>query len=109
MWHTARAVVVFGTLARVVRDVFCPRAAVVWTCLLLVRAALQNLCVSLHADGIGTKWTTGPVNFDPRFGEAAGLPADEYVIGTVWFGRAAAQPKAPRKRLSAEDLLSRHD
>ena len=71
--------------------------------------AVQNLCLSLHAEGIGTKWTTGAVNFDPRFGAAAGLPEDEYVVGTLWFGEAAAQPDAPTKRLSMEEVLIRHD
>merc|ERR1719160_1568952 len=64
--------------------------------------AVQNLCLALHADGVGTKWTTGAVNFDPRFAAAAGLPDDEYVVGTIWFGEAAAQPDAPTKRLPME-------
>jgi len=71
--------------------------------------AVQNLCLSLHADGIGTKWTTGAVNFDPRFGEAVGLPSNEYVIGTIWFGQAEKQPRAPLKKLSVDDVLCRHD
>ena len=72
--------------------------------------SVQNLCLSLHADGFGTKWTTGPVNFDPRFGEAAGLPSDEYVVGTIWFGQpAGAMPKPPLKRLSVDEVLVRHE
>jgi nitroreductase len=71
--------------------------------------AVQNLCLSLHADGLGTKWTTGPVNFDPRFGEAAGLSAEEYVVGTIWFGEAAGEaPRPPPKRLALEEVLCRH-
>ena len=70
--------------------------------------AVQNLCLSLHGEGVGTKWTTGPVNFDPRFAAAAGLPDDEYVVGTIWFGEAAKEPKPPRKRLSAGDVLTKH-
>lgn len=71
--------------------------------------AVQNLCLSLHADGIGTKWTSGDVNFDARFAEAVGLPSNEYVIGTIWFGQAEKQPPAPVKKLSLEDVLHRHD
>ena len=37
--------------------------------------AVHNLCLSMHADGLGTKWTTGAVNFDERFHAAAGLPS----------------------------------
>ena len=48
--------------------------------------AIQNLCLSLHNSGLGTKWTTGPVNFDPRFKDIVGLDDDEYVVGTIWFG-----------------------
>ena len=37
--------------------------------------------------GMGTKWTTGPVNFDPGFADAVGFsPDEEYVVGTIWFG-----------------------
>ena len=69
--------------------------------------AVQNLCLSLHADGLGTKWTTGAVNFDARFGAAAGLPTDG-VVGTLWFGRAATTPPPPAKRLGVEEVLRRH-
>ena len=71
--------------------------------------AVQNLCLSLHADGIGTKWTSGPVNFYPAFAETVGLSEDEYVVGTLWFGRAEKIPEAPKKRLSMEEVLIRHD
>lgn len=71
--------------------------------------AVQNLCLSLHADGIGTKWTSGPVNFDPRFGEAIYLPSNEYVVGTIWFGQAEKMPIPPKKKFSVDDVLSQHD
>lgn len=73
--------------------------------------AVQNLCLALHADGLGTKWTTGPVNFDPRFAEAVGLPMEEYVVGTIWFGEAigGATPRPPQKRLATDDVLRWHD
>lgn len=75
-----------------------------------VCCAVQNLCVALHADGIGTKWTTGGVNFDPRFRQAAGVPEDEYVVGTIWFGQPAGRPAPkPTKKLGLDDVLTRHD
>ena len=71
--------------------------------------AVQNLCLALHADGIGTKWTSGAVNFDPRFRECIGFPEDEYVVGTIWFGKAAGSlPPSPRKKLSVDEVLIRH-
>jgi len=74
-----------------------------------VCCAVQNLCLSLHGDGIGTKWTTGPVNFHPSFNAAVGLPENEYVVGTLWFGKAAKFPQAPKKKLSIDDVLIRHE
>lgn len=72
--------------------------------------AVQNLLLSLHAQGIGTKWTTGAVNFDDRFAAAAGLPPNEYVVGTIWFGTPAKVPKhPPAKKLAIDEVLTRHD
>jgi len=71
--------------------------------------AVQNLCLSMHAEGLGTKWTTGPVNFDTGFPAAAGIPQDERVVGTIWFGKPADQPKPPGKKFSVDDVLRVHD
>lgn len=71
--------------------------------------AIQNLCLSLHASGLGTKWTTGPVNFDSRFATAVGLnDSEEFVVGTIWFGTPTTQPSPPKKKLSLNDVLIRH-
>lgn len=72
--------------------------------------AVQNLCLSLHAEGMGTKWTSGPVNFDERFADAAGFSGDEeYTVGTIWFGKPAKVPVAPKKRLPLQDVLIRQN
>tara|TARA_B110001452_G_scaffold192675_1_gene162678 strand:+ start:256 stop:939 length:684 start_codon:yes stop_codon:yes gene_type:complete len=72
--------------------------------------AVQNICLALHADGLGTKWTSGPVNFDPSFRETVGIPENEYVVGTIWFGEpAGAHPAPPAKRLSMDEVLCRHE
>ncbi len=71
--------------------------------------AVQNLCLSLHANGLGTKWTTGPVNFDPRFAVAVGLGEDERVVGTIWFGKPASVPSPPKKRKATADVLIKHE
>lgn len=70
-----------------------------------VCCAVQNLCLSLHNAGMGTKWTTGPVNFDERFDKIVGLEEDEYVVGTIWFGTPEKQPEAPSKKKSVKDVL----
>eukprot|EP00574_Skeletonema_japonicum_P005386 CAMPEP_0201724626 /NCGR_PEP_ID=MMETSP0593-20130828/8330_1 /ASSEMBLY_ACC=CAM_ASM_000672 /TAXON_ID=267983 /ORGANISM="Skeletonema japonicum, Strain CCMP2506" /LENGTH=238 /DNA_ID=CAMNT_0048215927 /DNA_START=70 /DNA_END=786 /DNA_ORIENTATION=+ len=71
--------------------------------------AVQNLCLSLHSQGIGTKWTTGPVNFDPKFAEAVGFDAEEeYTVGTLWFGTAVgSSPSPPNKRLAIEGTFTK--
>jgi len=71
--------------------------------------AVQNLSLSLHSEGLGTKWTTGDVNFDTRFANAVGLSDNEYVVGTIWFGKAARVPPAPIKKLSMDDIFIKHD
>jgi nitroreductase len=71
--------------------------------------AVQNLCLSLHNSGMGSKWTTGSVNFDPRFGEIVGLEEKEYVIGTIWFGTPQkASIAMPPKNRSVEDVIITH-
>lgn len=72
--------------------------------------AVQNLCLSLNSQGIGTKWTTGPVNFEQGFAEAVGFEYDkEYTVGTIWFGSATQQPLVPGKKMGLEDVLKRVD
>lgn len=76
--------------------------------------AVQNLCLSLHNAGMGTKWTTGPVNFDPRFGEIVGFGGEEEgeeesVVGTIWFGTPVKVPEAPKKKRGLEDVFVEHD
>ena len=74
--------------------------------------AVQNFCLSLHNAGMGTKWTTGPVNFDPRFNEIVGLEnsdeMNEYVVGTIWFGTPATKSDPPKKKLPLDDVLIHH-
>lgn len=77
--------------------------------------AIQNLCLSLHASGLGSKWTTGAVNFADGFKAATGVPDDEYVVGTIWFGRPAGPTPKPVKKLAlvgggaaGAALLTRH-
>lgn len=72
--------------------------------------AVQNLCLSLHNAGMGTKWGTGSVNFDSRFEKIVGLAEGEYVVGTIWFGTPEkAAPDAPAKKRSMEDVFIKHE
>lgn len=61
-------------------------------------AAIQNLMLSLHADGIGTMWGTGGPTRDAEALAALGLdPARDRVVGFVWVGRAELVPSAPKR------------
>jgi nitroreductase len=71
--------------------------------------AVQNMCLSLHNSGMGTKWTTGAVNFDSRFNDILGLEEREYVIGTIWFGVPTKTPDAPPKKLDAKGVIVKHE
>lgn len=68
--------------------------------------AVQNMCLSLHSRGIGTKWTTGPINFDARFADVVGFRSEEeYVVGTVWFGTPVRIPSMPTKKMGLDNVL----
>ena len=68
-------------------------------------AAVQNILLSLHAEGIGSKWATGPVIRTPAFRELVqALPTDRIValimVGgdTKFESEREAQITAVRRR-----------
>ena len=68
-----------------------------------VCCAVQNFMLSLWSEGIGSKWTDGPLQQTKEFAELVGIDTDkEKVAGIVWFGFAKgglgeAKPKERRK------------
>mmetsp|Transcript_15631 Transcript_15631/g.23677 ORF Transcript_15631/g.23677 Transcript_15631/m.23677 type:complete len:308 (+) Transcript_15631:132-1055(+) len=72
--------------------------------------AIQNFMLSMWSEGIGTKWTSGPVQKTPEFAELCGVDATkEKVVGCIWYGFASgglvnADPK--RRKKSVDDVLS---
>lgn len=73
--------------------------------------AIQNFMLSMWSEGIGTKWTSGPVQKTVEFAELCGIDAaQEKVVGCIWFGfptggLVAADPK--RRKNTVDDVLSR--
>ena len=68
--------------------------------------AAQNMMLTLWADGIGCKWTTGAITRDPELFHMLGLhAAREFVVGLFWYGRPAAVIEQQRRPLS--QVLSR--
>lgn len=60
--------------------------------------AIHNLSLSLHADGFGSKWSSGALTTHPEAYTLLGIDAQvEPIIGFVWVGRARIVPQpAPR-------------
>ena len=73
--------------------------------------AIQNFMLSMWSEGIGTKWTSGPVQKTEEFAKLCGIDtAQETVVGCIWFGfptggLVAADPK--RRKKTVDDVLSR--
>ncbi|MCA8942952.1 MAG: nitroreductase [Planctomycetes bacterium] len=60
--------------------------------------AIQNLTLSLTAEGVGTKWSSGKVTCHAETYELLGIEATEQeIIGFVWAGIAADEPKTPER------------
>ena len=60
--------------------------------------AIQNLSLSLHAEGVGTKWSSGKVTRHPETYELLRIDAErEEIIGFVWAGIAANEPATPER------------
>ncbi len=63
-----------------------------------VACAVQNVCLSLHGDGVGSKWSSGGITRHADAYAAAGLdPDDVEIVGFVWMGYAAETPAAPAR------------
>lgn len=66
--------------------------------------------LSLWSEGVGSKWTSGPVQRTPEFAEICGVDLEkERVAGVIWYGFASgglvnADPK--RRKKGVDDVLS---
>lgn len=51
--------------------------------------AVQNFLLSMWSEGIGTKWTDGPIQRTAEFAKICGIDLDrEKVAGVIWYGFA---------------------
>lgn len=63
--------------------------------------AIQNLMLSLHADGIGSKWGTGAVTRRPETYRLLGIDESaEEIIGFLWVGVPEVVPAIERPDIS---------
>ena len=68
-------------------------------------AATQNFQLYLWKAGVGSKWTTGVITRDARFFDIVGIdPANEFVVGLIWYGYPKLTPTQSRKPVS--DVVS---
>ncbi len=66
--------------------------------------AAQNMILYLWNEGVGVKWTTGPVIRDERFYRLTNIDmAARFIVGLFWYGFAELIPPARRK--APEEVL----
>ncbi len=59
--------------------------------------AIQNLCLSLVSDGIGSKWSTGNITTEKNTYEIVGINSNvEQIIGFIWIGYGETPPQINR-------------
>ena len=62
--------------------------------------AIQNLSLSLVADGVGYKWSTGKITTDPNTYQISEIdPSEEEIIGFIWIGYGTEPPLITRPLL----------
>lgn len=72
--------------------------------------AVQNFMLSMWSEGIGSKWTSGPVQKTKEFADLCGVDTSvERVAGCIWYGFASgglvnADPK--RRKKGVDDVLT---
>ena len=64
--------------------------------------AIQNMALSLTADGVGSKWSTGGLTRDRGTYDALGIDSSlEEIIGFIWVGIAEETPQVKRPELNS--------
>jgi len=68
-------------------------------------ASIQNLLLSLHSEGLGAKWATGPVINTNAFRELIQCGRNDMIVGLIMVGWPKQLPKMKRRRGLEGDLL----
>ena len=64
--------------------------------------AIQNLSLSLVADDVGCKWSTGEITKDPNTYQIAEINSSkEEIIGFIWIGYGSKPPLVKRPLISS--------
>ncbi|MBP3039111.1 nitroreductase [Bacillaceae bacterium Marseille-Q3522] len=62
-----------------------------------VHAAVQNMLLAAHAEGLGAIWRTGDICYDRKVADFFGLSENGQVIGFVYLGYPDMTVKEPKK------------
>jgi len=65
-------------------------------------AAVENLLLAAHDQGLGAKWRTGGPARDPKVKQFLGFETDQHLIGFIYIGYPEFVPE-PKERPSFED------
>ena len=66
--------------------------------------AMQNFMLSMWSEGVGSKWTEGPMQKTKQFADIVGVEtSQERVVGIIWYGFTTggltnADPKQLRRK-----------
>ena len=71
--------------------------------------AIQNFMLAMWAEGVGTKWTTGPITQTPNFAKICGINLQKHVVvGCIWYGFAKgglASVPTPKRKRGVDDVM----
>jgi nitroreductase len=71
-----------------------------------VACAIQNFCLSLWAEGVGSKWSTGAITSAAQTYQIVGIDSErEEIVGFVWAGMASGVPPKAKRRLQLTDVV----
>jgi nitroreductase len=62
-----------------------------------VAAAIQNLLLAAHAEGLGTCWMTGPVHVAEQINESLNV-RDKELVAIITMGYPDESPPAPKRK-----------
>jgi nitroreductase len=61
-------------------------------------AAVQNLLLAAHANGLSAAWKTGKIVYSAEVKQFLGLDPSDRIIAVVYLGAVALEEPAPRER-----------
>ena len=73
-------------------------------------ASIQNLLLSLHSEGLASRWETGTIIRTSALRNLIGCKKDDMIVGLIMIGWAKQVPRMPRRRRELEgDVLRNVD